>query len=156
MQAYTTRALLKATGKRNFSTQILTQKMEHLIAERQSEVKDFKKEFGSKTIGEVTVNQVIGGMRGLPGMLYETSKLDAMDGIFYRGHDLYSIREKAPKAIDGGEPIPEGVLWLLLTGEFPTESEIKVFQEEMYKRGELSADQESFIRSFPKDMHAMT
>jgi citrate synthase len=45
---------------------------------------------------------------------------------------------------------------LLLTGEYPSESEIKTFQEEMYKRGELSAEQEQFIRSFPKDMHAMT
>mmetsp|Transcript_2672 Transcript_2672/g.1763 ORF Transcript_2672/g.1763 Transcript_2672/m.1763 type:complete len:239 (-) Transcript_2672:811-1527(-) len=156
MQTFGTKALIKATGKRNFSAAILTQKMEHLIAERQDEVKSFKKEHGAKVIGEVTVNQVIGGMRGLPGMLYETSKLDAMNGIYYRGHDLYSIREKAPKAKAGGEPIPEGVLWLLLTGEFPSDSEIKGFQEDMYKRGELSAEQEKFIRAFPKDMHAMT
>jgi hypothetical protein len=41
-------------------------------------------------------------MRGMPGMLYETSKLHAMDGIQYRGHDLFKIREVAPKTVPGG------------------------------------------------------
>ena len=115
----------------------LHKKMQHVVAARQKEFAIFKKEHSDKVIGEVTVGQVIGGMRGLPGMLYETSKLDANDGIFYRGHKLFDIREKAPKAIPGGEPIPEGVLWLLMTGEYPTESEIKEFKEDMYKRGQL-------------------
>jgi citrate synthase len=42
--------------------------------------------------------------------------------------------------LPGGEPIPEGVLWLLLTGEFPNETEIKEFKEEIFKRGELTAE----------------
>jgi hypothetical protein len=33
----------------------------------------------------------MGGMRGLPGMHYETSKLDAMEGIAYRGHSLREV-----------------------------------------------------------------
>jgi citrate synthase len=95
-------------------------------------VKAFNKEFGKHSLGEVTVGQVIGGMRGLPGMLYETSKLHHMDGITYRGHDLFKIREIAPKTIPGGQPIPEGVLWLLLTGEFPSDSEITEFKADMF------------------------
>lgn len=95
-------------------------------------------------------------MRGMPGMVYETSKLHAMDGIQYRGYDLFKIRELAPKTVPGGQPIPEGVLWLLLTGEFPTDSEIKDFKEEMFKRGELTAEEEKLIKSLPKDMHPMT
>ncbi len=98
----------------------------------------------------------MGGMRGLPGMHYETSKLDATEGIAYRGHSLREVQAKGPKTLPGGEPIPEGVLWLLLTGEFPNESEIKEFKEEIFKRGELTAEQEKLIRTFPKDMHAMT
>lgn len=94
-------------------------------------------------------------MRGLPGMLYETSKLHAMDGIQYRGYDLFKIRELAPKTIPGGQPIPEGVLWLLLTGEFPDEKQIKDFKEDMFKRGHLSAEEEKLIKSFPKSMHPM-
>jgi citrate synthase len=69
----------------------LKQKMEGLVAARQVEVKEFNKEHGKKVIGEVTVSQVIGGMRGLPGMLYETSKLHPVNGIKYRGMDLFEV-----------------------------------------------------------------
>jgi len=116
----------------------LKQKMEHIIAGRQKEVIAFKKEHANTVIGEVPVSAVLGGMRGLPGMLYETSKLHPENGISYRGHDLYAIRENAPKTVPGGEPIPEGILWLLLTGEFPSDSEMAAFKEEIFKRGELS------------------
>jgi len=102
--------------------------MEVKIAERQVEIKEFNKEFGKVKLGDVTIGQVIGGMRGLPGMLYETSKLHPMDGIEYRGQDLFKIRENAPKTVPGGQPIPEGVLWLLLTGEYPNEQEITDFK----------------------------
>lgn len=30
---------------------------------------------------------------------------------------LLSVQEKLPAAKEGGEPLPEGLLWLLLTGE---------------------------------------
>ena len=38
----------------------------------------------------------------------------------------------------------------------PTDSEIAGFKEELFVRGALSAEEETMIRSFPKDMHAMT
>lgn len=116
-------------------TVALKDKMAAAIAKRQVEVKEFRKEYGSTKIGDVTVAQVIGGMRGMPGMLYETSKLHPTEGIEYRGYDLFKIRELAPKTVPGGQPIPEGVLWLLLTGEFPNDKEITEFKEEMFKRG---------------------
>jgi len=89
-------------------------------------------------------------------MLYETSKLHPIDGIEYRGQDLFKVREHAPKTVPGGQPIPEGVLWLLLTGEYPNEQEIKDFKEDLFVRGELTADEEKLIKSFPKEMHPMT
>jgi citrate synthase len=61
-------------------------------------------------------------MRGMPGLLYETSKLDAKRGISYRDHDLYEILIKSPTIKRGGQPAPEAILWLLLTGEFPNET----------------------------------
>ena len=143
------------TGSRGF-TAALKQKMEEVIATRQVEVKEFNKEHGKTVIGDVTVGAVIGGMRGLPGMLYETSKLHHIDGIEYRGYDLFKVRELAPKTVPGGQPIPEGVLWLLLTGSFPTEKEIGEFKEDMFRRGQLTADEEKLIKSFPKNMHPMT
>ena len=146
----------RATAQRNFSSAVLRERMETVIAERQKEVIAFRKEHANTVVGEVTVSQIIGGMRGIPGMLYETSKLDPAEGISYRGTKLFDIRDQAPATIPGGEPIPEGVLWLLLTGELPSESEITSFKEELYRRGALSEDEERMIRSLPRDMHAMT
>jgi len=130
--------------------------MAEIIPGRQAEVKEFNKEFGNHVIGDVTVGAVIGGMRGLPGMLYETSKLHPIDGITYRGMDLFKVRENAPKTIPGGQPIPEGILWLLLTGELPTDAECAELKEDLFKRGELTAEEEKLIKSFPKGMHPMT
>ena len=135
---------------------ILRQRMEQVIADRQKEVIEFRKEHANTVIDNITVAQVLGGMRGIPGMLYETSKLDAMEGISYRGTKLFDIRDQAPTTVPDGQPIPEGVLWLLLTGELPSDSEIAGFKEELFRRGELTADEERMIKSFPRDMHAMT
>lgn len=95
-------------------------------------------------------------MRGMPGLLYETSKLHHIQGINYRDKDLYEIRDNAPRALNGSEPLPEGVLWLLLTGEFPTAEELSELQDSLQKRGQIPADIEELIKSFPKDMHPMT
>ena len=45
------------------------------------EIKDILKEHGNKPIGEVTLSQVYQGMRGITGLVTETSLLDAQDGI---------------------------------------------------------------------------
>jgi len=95
-------------------------------------------------------------MRSMPGLLYETSKLHHLDGITYRGKDLYQVREQGPKAAGGSEPLPEGALWLLLTGEFPSESELNEFRTELFNRGTIPSDIEALIKSFPKTMHPMT
>lgn len=142
-------------GRRGFSSSLL-HKMEECVHKRQNELKEFMKEHKGTKLGEITVGQVVGGMRGMPGMLYETSKLHPIDGITYRGYDLFKIREIAPKTVQGGQPIPEGVLWLLLTGEFPTDQEVTAFKEDLFKRGQLTEEEEKLIKSFPKHMHPMT
>lgn len=89
-------------------------------------------------------------------MLYETSKLHPLNGIKYRGHDLFEIADKSPKAKDGLEPLPEAVLWLFLTSEFPNEKEMDEFKAEMFERGRIPDEAEKLIKSFPKSMHPMT
>jgi hypothetical protein len=51
------------------------------------------------------------------GMLWETSLLDAEEGIRFRGHSIPELQAILPGARPGGEPLPEGLLWLLMTGE---------------------------------------
>ena len=46
-----------------------------------AEIKDLLKEHGNKTIGEVTLSQVYQGMRGITGLVSETSLLDAHEVV---------------------------------------------------------------------------
>ena len=66
------------------------------------------------------------------------------------------LQKQLPTAVAGGEPLPEGLLWLLLTGEMPTKEQAKSVTEELHARAKLPAHVEPMIRAFPKGMHPMT
>jgi citrate synthase len=92
-------------------------------------------------------------------MYYETSLLDANEGIRFRGFSIPELQQKLPtfKGPAGqGEPIPEALIWLLLTGDVPTVEQARSVTEELRHRAKLPAHVEPLIRSFPKDMHPMT
>ena len=61
------------------------------------EIKEFIKESGSQIIGQYTIEQVYSGMKGMIGMVTETSKLDPDEGIRFRGYSIPELREKLPK-----------------------------------------------------------
>ena len=50
--------------------------MAEIIPEKREEVKRVRAEHGSKSLGIVTVDMAYGGMRGIKGLIYETSLLD--------------------------------------------------------------------------------
>ena len=72
------------------------------------EIKDLLKEHGNKKIGEVTLAQIYQGMRGITGLVTETSLLDTQEGIRFRGYTIPELQQKLPKAPDGDQPLPEG------------------------------------------------
>ena len=73
-------------------------------------------------MGEYKVSQVLGGMRGMNALFYETSKLDAEKGIMLRDNNLFDLCDKL-KHKGSEEPLPEGLLWLLYNNEIPTEKQ---------------------------------
>lgn len=143
------------TNSRAFSTHKLKEKLKEVIPEKQELLSRIKKEHGNKVLETVKVNQVLGGMRGMTGLIYETSKLSPTEGIRYREKSLDDIRAHAPTFVEGGAPAPEGVLWLLLTGEYPNKEELEDFVLDMKERSYIPPETIKLIRSFPKDMHPM-
>ena len=118
-----------------------------------------KKEYGNKVIGEVTVDQCIGGSRDVKCMYYETSLLDAQEGIRFRGYSIPELQAKLPtfKGPPGqGEPLPEAIIWLLLTSEIPSVEQTRMLTADLAARAKLPAHVEPLIRSLPKSMHPMT
>src|SRR5437762_12372324 len=92
--------------------------------EQAKEIKSIIEKYGNKKIEEVTLAQVYQGMRGITGLVTETSLLDANEGIRFRGFSIPELREKLPKAEGGDEPLPEGLFYLMLTGEVPSKENV--------------------------------
>ena len=65
-----------------------------------------------------------GGMRGIRGLVTETSLLDPEEGIRFRGYSIPECQELLPRAEGGEEPLPEGLFYLLLTGKMPTKEQV--------------------------------
>lgn len=129
------------------------------IPAKQEALKKLKAEYGNKSLGEVTVDQCIGGGRDVKCMYYETSLLDANEGIRFRGYSIPELQQKLPtfKGPAGqGEPLPEALIWLLLTSEIPSVEQTRALTEDLRKRSKLPAHVEPLIRSLPKTMHPMT
>ncbi len=121
-----------------------------------SRVKSLIKEYGDKVISEVAISQAYGGARGVKCIVTETSALDPYEGIRFRGFNIPELQKKLPKAPGGEEPLPEGLFYLLLTGDLPTESDVKEVSEEWKKRGELPGYLVDILNSIPKGTHPMT
>lgn len=142
---------------RTFSATALRERLEVLVPEHQEKVKKLNKEFGHVSLGEVTVGMAIGGMRGIKGMLCETSVLDAEEGIRFRGYTIPELQEKLPSAPGGEEPLPEGLFWLLLTGEIPTEEQVRGLSRDLCgERSKLSEECIKMLSNLPPTMHPMT
>lgn len=122
----------------------------------QERLKKLKKELGQKSLGNVTVEQCIGGMRGIPGLLWETSLLDPDEGIRFRGFSIPELQSKLPAAIEGGEPIPEGLLWLLMTGDVPNSEQAASVTEMLRERSTLPKHVPAVLASLPPGTHPMT
>ncbi|XP_065218738.1 probable citrate synthase 2, mitochondrial [Planococcus citri] len=126
------------------------------IPKEQERVKSFRKEFGNKVVGEVTVDMMYGGMRGIKGLVCETSVLDPEEGIRFRGYSIPECQKLLPKAKGGEEPLPEGLFWLLVTGDIPNEAQVKALSQEFANRASLPSHVVTMLNNFPTNLHPMS
>ncbi|MFA8449188.1 MAG: citrate (Si)-synthase [Bacteroidales bacterium] len=119
-------------------------------------IENLSKNYGDVVIDNVTVNQVIGGMRGIKCLLTDISYLDPEEGIRYRGYTLHEIMDKLPKPEGAEVPYVEGLLYLLLTGDIPNESQVGDVVDEFSQRRILPRYVYEVIDAFPNGSHPMT
>ena len=120
------------------------------------EIKALLKEHGNKKIGEVTLGQVYQGMRGMTGLVTETSLLDAQEGIRFRGYSIPELQAQLPKAPGGSEPLPEGLFYLMLIGDLPTEDEAEHVTDILQRRSHVPKYVFEAIDALPLSTHPMT
>ncbi|MDP4149056.1 MAG: citrate (Si)-synthase, eukaryotic [Bacteroidota bacterium] len=120
------------------------------------EIKELLKEHGTKKIGEVTLAQIYQGMRGITGLVTETSLLDSREGIRFRGYSIPELQQKLPKANGGTEPLPEGLFHLMLLGELPTDDDVHQITANWQRRSHVPNHVFAAIEALPIATHPMT
>ena len=134
----------------------LKQKFQEKIQPARDERKKLIIDHGEKVIGDITIRQIYSGMRGMISMVTDTSKLDPEDGIKFRGYSLDELIDLLPTYGDGKQPMPEGIFYLMLIGELPTQQDVELITEEWKKRSKVPNFVFSILDSFPKNAHPMT
>jgi citrate synthase len=121
-----------------------------------AEVKDLLKQHGNKKIGEVQLSQIYQGMRGITGLVSETSLLDAKEGIRFRGYSIPELQKHLPKVPGGNEPLPEGLFYLMLIGELPDEEAVAYITSSWQRRSHVPNHVFAAIDALPVTAHPMT
>src|SRR3954462_12802751 len=121
-----------------------------------ADIKDIVKNHGDLKLGEITVAQVYQGMRGMPGMVTETSRLDPEEGIRFRGYSIPELRQKLPKAPGGTEPLPEGIFYLMLVGELPSQEDVLNLGNMWARRAIVPKHVFDVLDKMPASTHPMT
>ncbi len=134
----------------------LKQKFKEKSSELKTKIKALLKEHGNTKVDEVVLGQVFGGMRGVKSMVWEPSQLDPINGIRFRGLSIPELREKLPKVQGDKEPLPEGLFWLMLVGELPTQEEVKWLTDQWTSRSIVPEHTYKILDSFPPETHPMT
>ena len=134
---------------------MLKTKLYQKILEHRQRTSELLEKYGNEVIDEVTVSQVIGGMRGIKSLVTDISYLDPYEGIRYRGFTLPEVLEKLPKPEGAEMPYVEGLYFLLLTGEMPTKEEVEELMITFKNRRIVPRYVWDVIDSFPSESHPM-
>ncbi len=134
----------------------LKEKLKEKVAPWREDYNNLRKNYADVVVDESTIGKILGGMRGLKSLLCETSYLDPMEGIRFRGYTIPEVREKLPKPGPENEPYPTGLWFLLLTGEIPTKEEVLELEAAMKERWDIPQYVIDILRAAPTDTHPMT
>ncbi|RMG85485.1 MAG: citrate (Si)-synthase, partial [Bacteroidetes bacterium] len=133
----------------------LKQKFHEKSSALKTEIRAMLKTHGATKVDEVKLSQVFGGARGVKMMVWETSQLDPMEGIRFRGYSIPELKELLPKG-KGKEPLPEGLFWLMLVGEIPTEEDVQWLTDQWIRRSNIPEHTFKVLDALPEDTHPMT
>ncbi len=121
-----------------------------------AEFQRLKKDHADVVLGQVTLGQVLTGMKGIPALVTDTSKLDPDEGIRFKGYSIPELQEKLPKLSDDDEPLPEALLYLMLIGEIPNLEDTLNLSKDLATRAHVPQHTFDVIDALPKTAKPMT
>lgn len=126
------------------------------VATLKKEVEALLAAHGNTPIADVSVSQAYHGMRDIKCMVTETSSVDPQEGIRYRGMTIPELQARLPKAPRGSQPLPEGVFWLLLTGDVPNAAQTAEVTAAWRANETLPEHVRAALDALPVETHPMT
>ena len=110
------------------------------------EIRALAKQHGEVAISKVSVAQAYGGMRGVIGLVCDTSVVEPDSGLIIRGRPIGTLADR----------LPEEILYLLLTGELPPAEALASLQDDLRQRAPVPSYVWDVLRAMPADSHPMT
>jgi citrate synthase len=109
------------------------------------EIRTLVKKHGDKKISDVSIAQAYGGMRGVKGMVCDTSEVPPDKGLLIRGIPVGDLVDKTP----------EDTFYLLCTGDLPNARDRKALTEELNSRARVPAYVWKVLEAMPGNSHPM-
>ena len=126
------------------------------IEKKRERIQSLVSQYGNQKIGEISVSNLFGGLRGNDLLISDVSYVDPNDGIHFRGYSVGEILEKLPKAEHSEMPLAGGLYYLLLVGELPSREQALMVENDWRRIADLPYYVADMLRAMPKDTHPMT
>ncbi len=135
---------------------LLHEKIAAQLPEWRERMKSLSKDHADVVVDQVTVGQIVGGMRDIKSLLTDVSFVDPAEGIRFRGLSIPEVLKALPKARGAKLPLVGGLYYLLMVGKVPTREEALEVEAEWGKRALVPEYVFKMIKSMPKETHPMT
>ncbi len=123
----------------------LHQRLTELAPQWQEQLQTFLAQHGTATIATLQARQVIGGMRGVPALLCETSLVVPNEGLRIRDIPIAELADRTP----------EEIFWLLCTGELPTAEQTAWLRQFWAEHATVPDYVWQALKALPSDSHPM-
>ena len=110
-----------------------------------TDISKLVKKHGDKKISDVTVLQAYGGMRGVKGMVCDTSEVPPDKGLLVRNTPIGKLANKTP----------EDIFYLLCTVDLPSAKDRRALTDELNSRAKVPSYVWKVLEAMPANSHPM-
>jgi citrate synthase len=119
-------------------------------------MRSLAKDHADVVVDQVTIGQIVGGMRDIKSLLTDISFVDPAEGIRFRGMSIPELLKALPKGRGAKMPLVGGLYYLLMVGDVPTREQALEVEAEWARRAIVPDYVFKMLKSMPKDTHPMT
>ena len=135
---------------------ILHDKIAAQLPQWRERVRVLAKDHADVVVDEVTIGEVVGGMRDIKSLYTDISSVDPGEGIRLRGMTIPELLKALPKGRGAKIPLVGGLYYLLTVGEIPAREQALEVEADWAGRAVLPDHVYKTLKAMPKSTHPMT